>query len=535
MPDLILQMKNIGMNKIRVVKGSVGGGFGGKQEPVYEPLNAVLALKAGRPVMLEITREECLACTRTRHSVTIQLKSGVDKNGRILAREASAVQNTGAYSSHGHNVMYSMGKQFMLLYPTPNLRFKGTTAYTNILIAGAMRGYGAPQMNFALESHIDHIAHSIGMDPLDVRLKNCYRPGDAMLAKNMTVNSYGLLDVIALGAEKIGYKARNANSGGKLRTGIGMAIFGYEQCCFGSNVELSGARIMMNEDATASLFIGCAEIGQGSDTVMQQIAAEALGIPLEWITVIGVDTDLCPFDVGAFASRQTYMAGHAVKKAGLACKNDILSHASRQLDVSLERLDICDGYIIDGMTEKRLAPVRDITMNMVYNIPNPRTICHDAYHSPDVNVVTFGVTFAKVEVDTGTGKVRVLDLVTALDSGKIINPSMAMGQLLGGSIMSVGYGLLEQILLDSRTGRVLNDNLLDYKIPTFADVPPIRGYFVETDEPAGAYGNKSLGEPPNITPATAIRNAVYDALGIGINQLPLTPERVLLQLKSAGI
>jgi xanthine dehydrogenase molybdenum-binding subunit len=298
-------------------------------------------------------------------------------------------------------------------------------------------------------------------------------------------------------------------------------------------VELSGARVMVNEDGSATLFINSSDVGQGSNTVMRQIAAEALGIPCEWINVISGDTDLCPFDSGAYASRQTYVTGHAVKKAALACREQILEFASKKHSINLQQLDMAEGILIDTRDGKQIARLEDLTMAMMYDLHTPATISHDAYHYPTDNMLTYGCTMALVEVDTKTGKVDVKKLVSAMDSGILINPLAALGQLNGGNIMSIGFGLSEQILINPKTGAVYNDNLLDYKIPTFADVPEIEGHFIQTDEPTSAYGNKSLGEPPNITPAAAIRNAVLDATGIAIDQLPLTPERVLMALRKA--
>jgi len=523
------------MGQIRVVKGHVGGGFGGKQEPIFEPINAVLTMKTGKPVRLELTREECLACTRTRHSARIHMRTGLTRDGKMLARIMDIDQNTGAYSSHGHNVVYAIAMAFATLYPTPNLRFHGRSVYTNIPIAGAMRAYGCPQYAFAMESHVEHMARELGIDSLEFRRKNSYHLGDPINFPHVSVSTCGLQDAIDQCEEAIGYQAflKEPRSDGTSKRGIGTALFSYGQSCYPHSVELSGARVRVNEDATATLYIGCAEIGQGTDTVMLQIAAEALGIPLADINLVAVDTDSCPFDPGAYAFRRTYVAGHVVKKAAAACKEQILRYAVNKLSVNYERLDAADGWIIDRDTDQRMVSLKEITMQMYYDCHTPVTICQEESFAPTDNMLTFGVSMAIVKVDTATGKVEVEKLVTAIDSGRIINPQLAMGQLNGGNIMSLGYGLSEQLLVDPKSGRVLNDNLLDYKVPTFADVPPIEGYFIETDEPSSAYGNKSLGEPPNIAPAVAVRNAVLDATGVAINQGPLTPERVYLALKAA--
>ncbi|MDD4541843.1 MAG: molybdopterin-dependent oxidoreductase, partial [Eubacteriales bacterium] len=462
------------------------------------------------------------------HSSYFKLRTGLKKDGSILARELYARNNGGAYSSHGHNVLESVSSQFALLYPTENLRFEGLTAYTNILIAGAMRAYGIPQYCAAMESHVDHLAATIGMDPLDYRRQVMFKKDSPINISNWSINTFGLPEVIDKCEEEIGYRdfRKQEKTAGSIRRGIGVALSSYGQSCFPWSVEMSGARVMVNEDGSASLFVGSSEIGQGSDTAMQMIAAETLGIPHDSVNVISGDTDVCPFDVGAFASRQTYVTGHAVKKAALACKNQILDYVAEKYAINRSRLDIKDAVVIDIKSQQAVDQLENVVMKMVYNIPEPTTICHDASFHPTDNVLTYGCSMAIVAVDTDTGRVEIEKLVSTMDSGRLINPQAAMGQLIGGNIMSLGFGMTEQIIIDPDKGIVLNDNMLDYKILSFADIPDIEAYFIETDEPSSAYGNKSLGEPPCIAPAVAVRNAVYDATGVPINKLPLTPERV---------
>lgn len=522
----------ISLGKIRVIKTYVGGGFGGKQDVVQEPLNAALALAAGRPVLLEYTREEELAVSRTRHSMTIKCKTGVTREGRILARQMQVLSNTGAYSSHGHSVALNMGSQFSPLYPTPNLRFEATTVYTNLPVAGAMRGYGIPQLDLAMESHLDNIAGKLQLDPIEFRLQNLCKVGDYDENTGITINSCGLREILDKGKllSRWNEKRTSAGQAGTRRKGLGMACFSYAQSCYPHQNELSAARVMLNEDGSATLFLGASDIGQGSDTVFAQMAAEELGIPLDTIKVVAVDTDVCPFDLGAYASRQTYVTGMAVKKAAAACKRDILNQAGQILHQPADVLDTSEGWIVARANEERLLPISEVTMQAFYDLKNPLTITHDAYYAPECNALSFGATFAEVEVDLATGKIEVLQLWNLHDSGKIINPQAAAGQVHGGAAMSFAYGVMEQILVDPQTGRVLNNNLLDYKMPTIMDVPPIEAVFVETFEPSSAFGNKSLGEPPNLTPAPAIRNAVLHATGIGFGEIPLTPEKVLQKL-----
>lgn len=522
---------------IRVIKTTLGGGFGGKQEPVYEPVNCLLTMATKRPVALELTREECIATTTTRHSGIFRLRTALDESGKMLGREMTVIQNTGAYSSHGHNVIFNIATQFGMMYPTPNLHFKGVSVYTNILVAAAMRAYGIPQYTFSMESHVDHIAKVLHMDPLEYRLKYACKPGDPINMENMHIYTNGLRDCAARGREVIGYDAfrKLPKQTGDIRRGIGVAFASYGQSCWPHGTENSGARVVVAEDSSqVTLFINSTEIGQGTDNTMAQICAEALGVPFDRVEVIEGDTDLCPFDPGAFASRQTYVTGMAVKKAAEGCKKTILERAAQLLKRDAKTLDLYDCHVVDADTLENLMPMKDVTLDIYYNLHDKLHIVESsASHMPDDNMLTFLATFAEVEVDTKTGKVDVKKLVTTCDAGTIVNPQGAMGQLMGGSTMCYGYGMTEQILIDPATGRVRNDNMLDYKVPTFADFPDIDAAFVETYEPSSAYGNKSLGEPPNISPAPAIRNAVYDAIGIGINENPLTPERVFLAIANA--
>ncbi|MDO4479392.1 MAG: molybdopterin-dependent oxidoreductase [Lachnospiraceae bacterium] len=520
------------LRALKVVKGFVGGGFGGKQEPVFEHINLFLAMTCNRPVLMEATREENLAMTRTRHGDHIRIRSALDENFTLIGREVEIIANTGAYSSHGHNVVYAQAAHSNVLYSVPNLRFIGKSVYTNTLIAGAMRGYGAPQWHFAMEAHVDNICRKWGLDPFDFRLKNACTVDSPLYASFINVNTSGLREAMALGRKEIGWDSFNPGpQTGDIRRGIGMSIISYGQSCYPHSVELSAARVKVNEDGSATVFSGATEIGQGTETIFMQIAAEALGVPFDWITMPDeVDTDVTPFDPGAYASRQTYVAGMAVKKAALACKNDILDYISEKRGWERGLLDAHMGQIVNVRTGQVLCPLKDVTWDMYYSHPRATSIEHEACHYPTDNPMTFGAAFAQVAVDVGTGEVTVEKLRTYLDSGTIINPQTAKGQLLGGAIMCYGYGMTEQIKINPQTGAVYNDNLLDYKIPTFADVPDLDGSFIETYEPTSAYGNKSLGEPPNIAPAPAIRNAVVNATGTIINKLPLTPENVWLAL-----
>ena len=527
--------KALGMpiGRIRVLKTLVGGGFGGKQDVCQEPLNAVLAIATHRPVLLEFSREEDIVGTRTRHAASIRLRTALTAEGRVVGREMQVVANSGAYSSHGHCVSLNMGSQFAVLYPAPNIRFNAITTYTNIPIAGAMRGYGIPQLTFAVESHMDNIAKALQRDPIELRRQNLCQVGDQDPVTHIKVKSCEIRRCLEQGEQLSNWQQNRQDETrkqGRKKKGLGVACFSYASCTWPEQVETAGARIQINEDSSATLFIGSADIGQGSDTVMAQIAAEELGIPIETIYVKAVDTDVCPLDLGAYASRQVYVSGAAVRKAAGACKQSLLQAAAGISGRDKEDLDIRRGRVVRKETGEDLGALADITMQTYYDLKQPTGIGHEAFYTPDDNALSFGATFAEVAVDTVTGKIDLLKIWAVHDSGRIINPQLAEGQVHGGVAMGAAYALSEQILIDSRTGKVLNDNLLDYKVPTIMDIPEITALFVDSAEPSGVFGAKSLGEPPLIPVAPAIRNAVLDALGIGFNELPLTPEKISRRL-----
>jgi xanthine dehydrogenase molybdenum-binding subunit len=525
---------NLPIGKIRVIKTYVGGGFGGKEDVAQEPINAVLTQKTGKPVLMEFTREEDVSATLTRHSMKIKVKSGLDSKGKFIARKMEVLSNTGAYAAHGHNVVYSMSARFVELYPTPNIAFEGKSVYTNMPIASAMRSYGIAQYNFAMEAHMDNIAKKMNIDPIELRRKNMCKLGDRDQLAVGEIQSCGLEECIAIGEKLSDWKnKRNTDTPSDeiIKRGLGIAIFSYPSGTVPHNEEMDGARITLNEDGSATLFIATAEIGQGNDTAMAQIAAEEMGIPIGNIKVIAVDTDLCPIGFGAYASRQLYVGGMAVKKVAVKCREALLGVASRMLEVPAVELYIRENIVYKRQTDEAMLTIEEVAMKAFYDKENPTPISFEEYHVETQCALAFGAVVADVEVDTGTGRVEVKKIWATHDSGKIVNPRLAEGQVYGGVSMGLGFGLMEQLLVDKKTGRTLNDNLLNYKIATTLDMPPVVVNFVETIDPTSAYGNKALGEPPVVSVAPAIRNAVLNAVGVEYSEIPLTPERVLMKLK----
>lgn len=526
--------------RIRVIKPYIGGGFGNKQDVIIEPLTAAMTLAVkGRPVRYMMRREEVFIDTRTRHAMKFNLKTAVSKEGKLLGIYVGDIVNNGAYASHGHSIAMSAGSKFRPLYNFKSIKFEPKTIYTNLPTAGAMRGYGVPQICFALESHLDDIARKMNMDPIEFRKQNLIEVGHKdPLTKNV-VRTFGIPECIEKGKKLINWeekKKRYQNQRGGKRRGLGMACFSYLSGTHPVSLELAGARIIMNQDGSIQLQIGAAEIGQGSDTVFAQIAAEVLGLPMDMVHVISSqDTDITPFDTGAYASRQTFVTGAAVKKAALEVRDKVLSIASKKTGFAIDKLDIKDAYILESKLGKFICSLEDVAMECFYDRINAAPITSDVSENVRINAPAYGVTFAEIEVDMNTGKIEVIEIYNVHDSGVIINPKLAEGQVHGGVSMALGYALSEQMLFDKKTGKPLNNNLLDYKLQTILDTPEIGTAFVENYEPAGSFGQKSLGENPTISPAPAIRNAVLDATGVAFNKIPMNSQTVFEKFKEAGL
>jgi len=537
---IVGQALGITWGKVRVIKPYVGGGFGSKQDVILEPLNAAMTLAVGgRPVKLELSREECMIATRTRHALKYKFRTGVSRDGKVIATHITAISNTGAYASHGHSIVMAAGSKIRPLYSFKAMKFEPITVYTNLPVAGAMRAYGVPQITFALESHMENIAIKLGIDPIEFRKRNLRGKGWVDPLSGNKVLSCGIKECIEKGKDLIKWdekKEKYKKQTGDKRRGLGMACFSYASGTYPVNLEIAGARIMLNQDGSVQLQIGATEIGQGSDTVFAQMTAEVIGIPADMVHVVSIqDTDISPFDTGAYASRQTYVTGMAVKKTATEVKEKILNFVHDITDIPKEILDIRDANIIYKHSGEIVMPLSEIALQSYYNTASASPITSGTSNNCRVNAMPFGVTFVEVEVDIKTGKIEILEIYNVHDSGKIINPQTAEGQVHGGVSMGIGYALYEQMLFDKKTGKPLNNNLLDYKLPTIMDIPDIGVAFVETYEPTGPFGCKSLGEPPAISPAPAIRNAVLDGTGVAFNRIPMNPQRVFEKFKEVGL
>ena len=537
---VISQALGIPVGKVRVIKPYIGGGFGNKQDVLYEPLNAYLSLAVGgRPVRLEISREETIYGTRTRHAIEGRCRALATRDGTVLARKLEAYANNGGYASHGHAICANCGNVFKDLYRDRlGAEIDCYTVWTSTATAGAMRAYGIPQAAFFAEALTDDLCAAIGEDPLKFRMENCMREGFVDPANGITFHSYGLMKCMEEGAKYIGWEEKRkqyANQTGPVRRGVGMAIFCYKTGVYPISLETASARMILNQDGSMQLQLGATEIGQGADTVFSQMASETTGISFEKVYIVSSqDTDTAPFDTGAYGSRQTYVSGMAVKKCGEEFKKKILDYASYMLKRPEAELDVRADFIVEKESGEQLLSMAELAETAFYSLDRSQHITAEVTNQCKDNTFSSGCCFAEIEVDIPVGKIKVLNIVNVHDSGILINPKLAEAQVHGGMSMGLGYGLSEEFLYNEK-GKPLNDNLLDYKIPTAMDTPDLNVKFIQLQDPTGPYGNKSLGESPAIPVAPALRNALLHATGVAMDTIPMTPQRLIEAFQEKGL
>ena len=516
--------------------GHVGGSFGGKMDSYQrETVCAILSRMTGAPVRLEYSREEEFASSITRHPVVISIRMGCDAEGLFTALDFRAVADTGAYGSDGPAVLGLVVGPPVALYKIPHHRLRGYCVYTNHTVAGAFRGYGNPQGMFALESIIDDLASELGMDPMEIRSKNGVRKGDPnKLAPGKILLTCGLKECMEEGAKAIGWKNRVSPSEkkGPLVRGLGMACMMHNSGTGGTGrkPEHAAAFVKMNGDGSLSLSVGVSDTGQGNVTALAQIAAEEMGLSMERVIVSSrVDTDTSPFDLGTYASKAVYVAGSAVREAARLVKRQIFEEAASLLEASPDDLEVIDGTIsAKGRPERRM-DLGELVRTKERANQGARSFLAACNFTPDHNAPSFGAQFAEVEVHTETGQVRVIRVVAVHDVGRVINPTFAEGQLQGALQQGLGYALTEEMKTDGR-GRVTNPSFADYKIWTVLDMPPLEIQFLGEDDPSGPFGAKGVAEPGLVPTAAAIANAIFNATGLRIRELPMNPERVLSEI-----
>ena len=512
---ILAEIFDLPREKIRVFKTNMGGGFGNKQEILTEDLCVLATLKTGQPVQWEMSRYEEFACTNSRHAMTIHLKTGVKQDGTLVAIEMTATANTGAYGNHGQTVVFLTGYVPLGLYRCEHKFYQGWAVYTNTMPAGAFRGYGATQGTFAIECQLDEIAHKLGLDPLEIRQKNIIRPGDILKLGRSDdhfnlIGSYALEECFAkvkiamqsslVSVTEQGETISMGNARptkledqAQYKKGIGYAVS--MQGSGLSKIHLAKAELSLEKDGKFCLRTGAVDVGTGSDTSLRQIVAEVLGVTINDIEIITADTANTPFDAGSYASATMYISGQAVKLA---------AEKFRELLTTIPEFN--------GVNYQEVAQKN----------PGLRV---DSEYAADESTLTFAVQGVEVVVDIQTGKVKILRAVQAIDLGTAINPRICLGQATGGTAMGIGYALTEELLRDDQ-GKIINPSFRAYRIPTAADVPPMEVFLVESQDPHGPFGAKGVGEITTNCTAAAVANAIANATGVHLYQLPMTPERV---------
>ena len=515
-------------SQIRVSKPRVGGGFGAKQTAVSEVYPAFVTWMTKKPSKIIFTRVECQIASSPRHEMEVHVKVGAMKDGTIRAIDMYTLSNTGAYGEHGPTTVGLSGHKSIPLYAKAEaFRFDYDVVYTNVMSAGAYRGYGATQGQFALESAVNELAQKLHMDPVKLRELNMVREGEIMPAYYGERNNSCALDrCLKRAAEMIGWEEKfpcRDMGNGKVRS-VGMAMS--MQGSGISNVDVGSATIKLNEDGSYTLALGCTDMGTGCDTIMAQIAADCLETPMENIVVFSVDTDISPYDSGSYASSTTYTTGVAVMRACQELRKKICELGAQMIEVDQDKVDFDGSYVFcDGEEEEKRVSLEQIALKGTFF--NNIELQVVKQHSSPLSPPPFMVGMAEVEVDTETGTVEVLDYVAAVDCGTPINPNLARVQTEGGIAQGIGMALFEEVQYTEK-GKVRNNSLMQYKIPTREDFGNIRVAFESSYEESGPFGAKSIGELVIDTPCPAIAEAIYNATGVRVRELPITPEKVAM-------
>ena len=525
--------------RVRVIQTTIGGGFGSKLDTyAYEYIAILLAMAARRPVKIVFTREEEFLATSPRQPTITRISQGCTKEGKLLFRDMEMILDNGAYTSWGATTPSVMMMPISSLYKVPNIKYIAKCVYTNNTYSQAMRGYGNPQATFAIESSLEELAEKAGIEPYDFRLKNANEPGE-FTPQKLKITTCGMKECMSEVKSRLGWSGKRKAKEGRgfgmatlIHVGGGARVYKSDGC---------GTIIKMDDYCKVDVFTGSSDIGQGSDTIIAQIVAEVLGISTDDVNVINNDTDVCPWDVGVHASRTTFVGGNSALGAAMKIKQQILEAAAEALNEDPSGLELAPGLIYARHNKEKNISLAKILRNAHYMsggkmlmaeyFYDPPNECLDRELKGNLSVTyAYGAHGVEVEVDKETGRVKVINYVAAHDVGKALNPMLLEGQISGGGAMGLGYALSEKMVY--KDGRLMNPNYLDYKILTARDIPPMQAVIVETDEKDGPFGAKGIGEPGLVPTAPAIANAVYDAIGVRIRDLPITPEKVLAALKA---
>ncbi len=528
----------IAEDRIRVIKPVVGGGFGVKIDMFSKDFCAAfLSMKTGRPVKFLYDREEAQTCVRGRHPSRLKVRTGVTKDGKITSQHIDLTVDGGAYNSTAPLIITLSGYFGMIPYHLPNLVLDAKHVYTNKQANGAMRGHGVPQMRFAIESQVDMLAADLGMDPLEFRLINALEAGCEHPAQ-MTLRTCGFKESLVKAAEAIGWKEKRNQGNNR---GVGMGGSGWASGVNNMSHIGGGAVVKLEKTGGVTVLTGAADIGQGAESVIAQIVAEELGVSFAKVRVVAADTDVCPLDSGTFGSGVTVRSGKAAQLAARDIKKTILQVVAKEIGADPEEMTIREDYIMLRDERKmqinkavKLVQYADIQVPMVgrgyYQLPakEPTTLLRD---NGDISgSYSFGTQACEVEVDPKSGRVTILKIVTADDAGRALNPDQVEGQIEGAVMTGVGHTLFEDPDYDLVNGQNRSVSFIDYKLPTAADAPDQSVVHVETNDPVGPFGAKECGEGATIYTAPAIVNAIYNAIGVRIMDLPVTPEKILKAL-----
>lgn len=544
--EALAKTLKMNLNDVRVIKMAVGGGFGGKLEMLPMDFAACLLSKkaGGLPVKICYNREEEFLASRRKHGMVYKLKSGVKKDGTLVAITGEVIADGGAYCSYGPTVLAAAIMRIFMVYKIQHFRITGYRVYTNTPISGAMRGFGGVQAGFAIESHMDMLAEGIGMDPVEFRLKNITTPNMVTINK-MHLTTNGLRECIEKAVKASGWSNKRGKGKPVCRgIGIGIAADVMGSKMYKSH-ESAGSIVKVEEDGSVYLFTGAADTGQGSDTALSQIAAHALGVSYSRIKCKAGDTEITPFDTGSFASRVTFISGNATLRAAQDAKRQILEIIAQEYRLAVDDLDILAEEVINKK-DKQVIMTFDKALELCYSFNYGRQIIGRGSYNPKTTPIDFRTgegnvsgsygfeaQVAEVEVNQETGEVTLLKVWDAHDIGKAINPQSVEGQIEGSLAMGIGYTFLENLRFDQK-GRPANGNFANYRLPRAVGMPPVETILIETNDPEGPFGAKGMGEASLLPTSAAIANAIYDAAGIRLKELPFTPDKIIKALKEKG-
>ena len=536
----VILSENFGLpySKIRMVTPAIGGAFGGKLEMTIEPIVAVLSKMTRRPVKLEYTRSECIFATRVRHASIAYVKTGFMKDGHIRAMDLRLYTNTGAYATSALNVAGAMSHKVFKSYKIENMRFHVNPVYTNTIVAGAMRGYGSPQAYFGMERQLNTIAKTLHMDVAQLQMLNMVDPDSLDPCFHKPHGNPRPKDCLRRAMELIDYekicKEQEATKNDRFRIGVGVALGVHGNNCFGAHRDVTTLMLKMNEDGTCILYSGSHDMGDDNVGMQKQVIAEVLGISIDRIDTVEADTDACLWHLGDYASRGTFVVGMAAKKVAESMKKELQKEAADLLKIAPDKVDLYDNTAWDSENLSNHVSLAEVMLHCQRD--SMRELCCYETHSAPCGPSSYGVHIAKVQVDMETGETKLLEYAAVQDVGRVINPMALEGQLAGGIYMGLGQGLCENITYDEN-GVPRETSLKNYKVLRASDMPKLYLDFVAEGEgePGGPYGAKSLGECPVVPAAPAVVNAICNAIGAEINDLPANQEAVLKAIQQKEV